>query len=38
MPETIGLVTCIGLEFYQEVAGKAYLLESMNCMKIVDVF
>ncbi|WP_028980233.1 hypothetical protein [Sporocytophaga myxococcoides] len=38
LPETIGLVTCIGIEFYELVAGKYYLVPKMSCMKIEDVF
>ena len=33
-----GLVCCIGIEFYQEVGGVKYILQSANGMKIVDVF
>jgi hypothetical protein len=32
------LVSCIGIEFYQNVGGIQYLLASNNAMKIKDVF
>ncbi|GAL86075.1 hypothetical protein MYP_3304 [Sporocytophaga myxococcoides] len=38
VPDAVGLVTCIAIEFYQESAGRPYLLEMMSCMKIADVF
>jgi len=38
IPETVGLVSCIGIEFYQQAGGKPYLLEMRSCMKIGDVF
>ncbi|MCR6642478.1 MAG: hypothetical protein NVV82_26690 [Sporocytophaga sp.] len=37
IPDSVGLVSCIAIEFYQESAGKQYLLEMMCCMKIADV-
>jgi hypothetical protein len=33
-----GLVCCIGISFYQEVAGSMYLLQSGAAMKIMEVF
>lgn len=36
--ETSVLVVCIGVEFYQRVAGKYYLLAQSNSMKIANVF
>jgi hypothetical protein len=38
VPEGVGLVSCIAIEFYQESAGRPYLLEMMSCMKIAEVF
>jgi hypothetical protein len=38
LPSTLGVVTCVGVEFYQEVARKPYILESMCCMRISEVF
>jgi len=38
LPETLGLVACVGIEFYQKVAGKFYPVETWSCMKIADVF
>jgi len=38
VPDTIGLIACIGIEFYEETAGKFYLVEKMSCMKIAEVF
>lgn len=38
IPETVSLVSCIGIEFYQQAGGKPYLLEMKSCMKIGDVF
>ncbi len=35
---TSGLVACIGIEFYQMVAGTAYILAQGNAMKIANVF
>jgi hypothetical protein len=34
---TVGLVTCVGIEFLQLVNGNYYLLSKQNAMKIVDV-
>jgi hypothetical protein len=31
------LVVCIGVEFYQQVSNKYYLLATGNCLKIADV-
>jgi hypothetical protein len=38
LPASVGVITCIGVEFFQEVAGKPYILESMSCMRIEEVF
>jgi hypothetical protein len=38
LPSSLALVVCVGVEFYQEAAGKMYILESMCCMKIGEVF
>lgn len=38
LPLTSALVSCIGIEFYQEVSGVMYLLSSDNAMKIQDVY
>jgi hypothetical protein len=31
------LIVCLGIEFYQEVAGVNYLLKQKGCMKVVEV-
>lgn len=38
MTPTTGLVTCFGIEFYQQVSGNLYFLASGNGMKVVDIF
>ena len=38
MTPTCGLVTCVGIEFYQEVTGTLYSLAQSNGMRIVNVF
>jgi hypothetical protein len=38
LPATVGIIACVGVEFYQKVAGKPYILEMMSCMKIAEVF
>jgi hypothetical protein len=38
MVATSGLVACLGIEFYQMVAGFPYLLAASNCMKVVNVY
>ena len=38
MTATCGLVTCVGIEFYQEVTGTLYSLAQSNGMRIVNVF
>lgn len=35
---TSALVVCLGIEFYQMVANKPYLLAQGNCMKITNAF
>jgi hypothetical protein len=38
LPNTLGIVVCIGIEFYQETGGKMYSLESNSCMKVGEMF
>jgi hypothetical protein len=38
LPEAVEVVTCVGIEFYQEAGGKMNFLQSKSCMKIAEVF
>jgi hypothetical protein len=38
LPEEVGIVTCVGIEFYQELGGRMHFLQSKSCMKIAEVF
>jgi hypothetical protein len=38
MNTNVGLISCFGLEFFQEVNGTYYLLSAENALKIVNVF
>jgi hypothetical protein len=38
LPTDTALISCLGIEFYQEINGNQYLLSSGNAMKIAKVF
>lgn len=38
MTDDVSVCACIGIEFYQQIAGAYYVLAQGNAMKIVDVF
>jgi len=38
MTDTVSVVQCIGIEFYQVIASAYYILAQHNCMKIEKVF
>ena len=38
LPDCVGLIACVGIEFYQMVGEKEYILETMCCMKVGEVF
>jgi hypothetical protein len=37
VPDSGGLICCLGIEFYKEEEGQLYLLKARNCMKIAHL-
>ncbi len=38
LTKRVGVISCIGIEFYQKAGDGFYLLEGMGCMKVANVY